>query len=105
VQHDSIGYDQATDIREDLNGNLMFIASDTGARGGAGALAIFNRSVGPFEAGRVDPGYLRSATFPDPAATGRVGAATRRRLPRPVRPARRPDPGGLRRDHRRSRRR
>ena len=76
VQHDSIGYDQATDIREDLNGNLMFIASDTGARGGAGALAIFNRSVGPFEAGRVDPGYLRSATFPDPAATGRVGAAT-----------------------------
>ncbi|MBK9032929.1 MAG: PD40 domain-containing protein [Myxococcales bacterium] len=76
VMTDSIGYDQATDIREDLDGNLLFIASDAGARGGAGTLAIFNRSIGPFEAGRTDPGYLRSATFPDPAATGRVGAAT-----------------------------
>ena len=76
VSHDSIGYDQATDIREDLNGNLMFIASDAGARGGAGTLAIFNRSIGPFEAGRTDPGFLKSATFPDPAATGRVGSAT-----------------------------
>jgi hypothetical protein len=74
--NDSIGYDQATDIREDYNGNLLFIASDAGARGGAGTLAIFNRSIGTFEAGRGDPGYLRSASFPDPAATGRVGSAT-----------------------------
>ncbi len=72
----SVGYGQATDIREDLNANLLAIWSDPGARGGAGTLAIFNRSVGPFELGRNDDGYLPSVTFPDPAATGRVGTAT-----------------------------
>ncbi len=72
----SVGYGQATDIREDLNNNFLAIFSDAGARGGAGTLAIFNRSVGPFELGRNDDGYLPSVTFPDPAATGRVGAPT-----------------------------
>lgn len=72
----SVGYAQATDIREDFNNNFLAIFSDAGARGGAGTLAIFNRSVGPFELGRNDDGYLPSVTFPDPAATGRVGAAT-----------------------------
>lgn len=72
----SIGYGQATDIREDLNANLLAIFSDPGARGGAGTLAIFNRSVGPFELGRSDDGFLPSVVFPDPAATGRAGAST-----------------------------
>jgi len=72
----SIGYQQATEIRESLDGDFLVILSDTGARGGAGALGIFNRSVGPFEQGRNDPGFLKSLTIVDPAATGRVGSAT-----------------------------
>jgi hypothetical protein len=72
----SVGYAQATDIREGSDGNFLFILSDPGARGGAGTLAIFNRSVGTFEAGRDDPGYLQAMRIVDRAATGRVGAAT-----------------------------
>jgi hypothetical protein len=72
----SIGYQQATEIREGFDGDFLLVLSDAGARGGAGALAIFNRSVGTFELDRRDPGYLRSVTFPDPAATGRVGSST-----------------------------
>jgi hypothetical protein len=72
----SVGYDQATEIREGLDGNFVLVLSDEGARGGAGTLAIFNRSVGPFEAGRTDPGFLASLTIPDAAASGRVGENT-----------------------------
>ncbi|ACY16213.1 PD40 domain-containing protein [Haliangium ochraceum] len=72
----SVGYAQATDIREALNGNFLFILSDAGARGGAGTLAVFNRSVGTFEAGREQAGYLESMSIPDTAATGRAGSAT-----------------------------
>jgi len=72
----SIDYAQATDIREDADGNFLVILSDAGARGGAGTLVTFNRSIGPFEAGRDDPGYLASVRFLDPRATGRVGAPT-----------------------------
>jgi hypothetical protein len=72
----SVGYSQATDIREDFNNNFLAIFSDAGAKGGAGTLAIFNRSVGPFELGRNDDGYLPSVIFPDAAATGRVGMPT-----------------------------
>lgn len=72
----SIGYAQATEIREGFDGNFLFVLSDEGARGGAGTLAIFNRSVGTFELGRDDPGYLPSVVFPDPQASGRVGQPT-----------------------------
>jgi hypothetical protein len=72
----SVGYAQATEIREGLDGNFLLILSDEGARGGAGTLAIFNRSVGTFELGREDPGFVKSVVFPDTAATGRVGATT-----------------------------
>jgi hypothetical protein len=72
----SVGYGQATEIREGLDGNFLLILSDAGARGGAGTVAIFNRSVGPVEAGRDDPGFLVSMAIPDAAATGRVGANT-----------------------------
>jgi len=72
----SVGYQQATELRESLDGNFLLILSDPGARAGAGTLAQFNRSVGAFEAGRDDPGFLPSVTLPDPAATGRVGRAT-----------------------------
>jgi hypothetical protein len=72
----SIGYAQATDIREAANGDFLAVLSDPGARGGAGTLAIFNRSVGPFEQGRSDPGYVRALRIVDGAATGRVGSTS-----------------------------
>lgn len=74
----SVGYSQATDIREGLDGSFLAIFSDAGARGGAGTLITFNRSIGAFEAGRraESPGYLESVKIIDPAATGRVGAPT-----------------------------
>lgn len=72
----SVGYAQATEIREAFNGDFLLVLSDEGARGGAGTLAIFNRSVGPFEMDREDPGFLKSMVIPDPQATGRVGSAT-----------------------------
>ena len=68
----SVGYTQATEIREDYDGNFLLVLSDPEARGGAGTIAIFNRSVGTFEAGRTDPGYLQSMRIPDPNATGRA---------------------------------
>lgn len=74
----SIDYAQATDVREQTNGDFLVIFSDEGARGGAGALGLFNRSVGPSEAGRadVDPGYLDSKRIIDAGASGRVGEAS-----------------------------
>jgi hypothetical protein len=84
----SIGYGAATDIREGNDGDFMLILSDVGGngapvlKGGAGALAIFNRSVGPFEMGRTDPGYLQSVRFVgDGQATGHAGATTGYRAP------------------------
>ncbi|MGE0872015.1 MAG: hypothetical protein AB7P03_25880 [Kofleriaceae bacterium] len=62
----SIGYSSATDIRENSDGNFLLILNDTQADGApmtpgaAGALAVFNRSIGPFESGRADAGYLPS---------------------------------------------
>jgi hypothetical protein len=76
VTKPSIGYQQATDIREASDGDFLIILSDAGAKGGAGTLAIFNRSIGPFEQGRSDPGYAKSVRIVDPAATGRVGMPT-----------------------------
>ncbi|HWU89007.1 MAG TPA: hypothetical protein VN253_17195 [Kofleriaceae bacterium] len=67
----SIGYASATDIREGSNGDFLLIVSDlqpTGAStvpSAAGALAIFNRSVGPFEQGRNTEGFLRSMRIVD----------------------------------------
>src|SRR5690606_27330526 len=60
----SVGYSSATDIRESSNGDFLMILSDTqdtGAPvipGAAGALAIFNRSIGPFEQGRTTDGFF-----------------------------------------------
>lgn len=68
----SVDYAQATEIRESLNGDFLLILSDPEARGGAGTLAVFNRSIGTFEAGRMDPGYLPSMTIPVPSASGRA---------------------------------
>lgn len=71
----SIGYQQATEIQEGLDRNFLLILSDATAKGAGGALAIFNRSVGPFEQGRQDSDktFLPSMHLVDPAATGRAG--------------------------------
>jgi hypothetical protein len=69
----SVGYQQATEIREGLDRNFLVVLSDAGAKGGGGALATFNRSVGPFEADRAEITFVRSLAIVDPAATGRAG--------------------------------
>jgi hypothetical protein len=71
--HPSIGYAQATEIREALDRNFLLLLSDIGTKGGGGTIAIFNRSIGPFEADRHDTAFLKSVTIVDPAATGRAG--------------------------------
>jgi hypothetical protein len=84
----SIGYASATDIREGSDGNFVLILSDLKADGspaspgGAGALGIFNRSIGPFEQGRGDVAYLPALRIIDGAnATGRAGSAAGYRGP------------------------
>jgi hypothetical protein len=77
VTRPSVGYQQATEVRESLDGDFLLILSDPGTAAGAGTLALFNRSVGPFEADRDDPGFLASMSIPDVRATGRVGERTR----------------------------
>ena len=71
----SVDYQQATEIREGLDRNFVFIMSDAGARGGGGALATFNRSIGPFQADRTEVTFLRAVVIVDPAATGKDGTA------------------------------
>ncbi|MES1206773.1 MAG: hypothetical protein ABUS79_12625 [Pseudomonadota bacterium] len=71
----SVGYSQATEIREALDRNFLVILSDVGAHGGGGALATFNRSIGPFEANRGEASFLKSLQIVDAAATGKPGTA------------------------------
>jgi hypothetical protein len=60
----SIGFAAASDIREGSDGNFLIVLSDVKpdgspvSPGGAGALGVFNRSIGPFEQGRADTGYI-----------------------------------------------
>jgi len=77
----SIGFSSATDIREGSNGDFLLILSDVNADGtpvlpgGAGALGVFNRSIGPFEQGRTDTGYLQALRLLNVGqATGRAGS-------------------------------
>ncbi len=71
--HPSVGYQQATEIREGLDRNFLVVLSDEGAKGGGGALATFNRSVGPFQADRAEVTFVKSMIVVDAAATGRAG--------------------------------
>jgi hypothetical protein len=71
----SVDYQQATEIREGLDRNFVMVLSDVGARGGGGALATFNRSIGPFQANRTEVTFLRAVVIVDPAATGKDGTA------------------------------
>lgn len=74
VDRVSAGYHQATDIREGVDRNFLVILSDVGTKGAGGALGVFNRSVGPFQADRAgEITFLSSLEIVDPAATGRAG--------------------------------
>jgi hypothetical protein len=73
TSHPSVGYQQATEIREGLDRNFLVVLSDVGAKGGGGALATFNRSIGPFQADRGEVTFVKSMVVVDPAATGRAG--------------------------------
>jgi hypothetical protein len=75
MAYPSVGYSQATEIREALDRNFLLILSDVGARGGGGALATFNRSIGPFQADRGEESFLKSVQIVDAAATGKAGTA------------------------------
>jgi hypothetical protein len=84
----SIGYASATDIREGSDGNFLLILSDLKgdgtpvSPGGAGALGVFNRSIGPFEQGRGDVAYVPALRILDGGnATGRAGSAAGYRAP------------------------
>jgi len=68
-QRESIGFGQATFIREALDRNFLLVLSDPGAWFSAGTLVTFNRSLGPFEYDRLgEPGYLAAVEFLDPSA-------------------------------------
>ena len=83
----SIGFAAATDIREGSDGSFLLILSQLAMdgspqlKGGAGTLAVFNRSLGPFEANRTDTGYLPSVRILDPAVTGATGSVGGYRAP------------------------
>jgi len=75
VMRPSMGYDQITEIRQGLHGNFMFVLADEGRFGQGGAIGTFNRSIGPFEAGRSDGAFLRSLIVL-PGPSGRNGDAS-----------------------------
>jgi hypothetical protein len=80
----SVDFQRATEIREALDRNFLVILSDEGTLGGGGALVTFNRSLGPFEAGRSDITFLPALRLVDPGATGRAGTMGVYRSPYPL---------------------
>jgi hypothetical protein len=72
----SVGYQQATEIREALDRTFLLILSNEKSRGGGGALATFNRSIGPFEADRTDVTFVKSMVIVDPAAAPMADGTT-----------------------------
>jgi hypothetical protein len=68
-QRETVGFGQASDVREAFDRDFLLVMSNPDARFQAGALVSFNRSIGPFESDREgEPGYLRSVEFLDPVA-------------------------------------
>jgi hypothetical protein len=72
----SVGYQEATEIREGLDRNFLLILANEGAKGGGGALATFNRSIGPFEADRNDVTFVKAMVIVDPAAAPAADGTT-----------------------------
>lgn len=87
AQRETVGFGQATFVREAPDRNFVMILSDPAAQFSGGALATFNRSLGPFEASRQnEPGYAPAVVFLDPAAAaaGKGPAAGAYRSPFPA---------------------
>ncbi|MBK6916974.1 MAG: hypothetical protein IPH07_06205 [Deltaproteobacteria bacterium] len=87
AQRDSIGYGQATFVRESFDRDFLMIVSDPAARFSGGALVAFNRSLGPFEMARLgEDAYAPSLSFLDPAAAnaGKGSATGAYRSPYPA---------------------
>lgn len=94
AQRSSVGHNQATYVVELADKNFAAIFSDLGMTHQGGALGIFNRSIGvdfrstnpedyPLDPTVIDPNgpmtpepsfFLRSLSFVEPAASGRVGS-------------------------------
>ena len=84
---ETIGFEQATFIREALDRNFLLIASDDEAWFSGGSLVSYNRSIGPFEEYRVaEPDYVPAVEHLDPAAAraGRDAAQGAYRSPYPA---------------------
>jgi hypothetical protein len=66
----SVNFQRALEIREGLDRNFVFVASDDTSPGIGGQLVTFNRSVGPFEADRTNIGFLHSLEVIDDGMPG-----------------------------------
>jgi len=86
AQRKSLGFEQMTEVAELADRNFVGVFSDKGALGGAGAVGVVNRSIGPDQANRdpADRFYLKSLHLPDAAATGKKGSAGAYRSPAPL---------------------
>ena len=86
AQRKSVGFDQLTEVAELADRNFVGIFSDKGAIGGAGAIGVINRSLGPDQASRdpADRFYLKSLSLPDAAANGKKGSNGAYRSPTPL---------------------
>ncbi len=82
--HPSVGFQQATEIRQAADQNFAIILSNENAQGAGGTLALFNRSIGPFEADRSDTQFLKSMVIVDGAATGTGATRGAYRAPFPL---------------------
>jgi len=86
AQRKSLGFEQMTEVAELADRNFIGIFSDKGALGGAGAIGIVNRSLGPDQETRdpADRFYLKSLHLADAAATGKKGSSGAYRSPSPL---------------------
>jgi hypothetical protein len=86
AQRKSVGFEQFTEVAELADRNFVGIFSDKGALGGAGAVGVINRSLGPDQEARdpADRFYLKSLHLPDAAANGKKGSRGAYRSPAPL---------------------
>ena len=85
AQRASIGFAAATEIVELPNRDFAFAAGPLDGADGAGALAVFNRSIGPDQDDRdpADRSYVHALRFPVPSALGGEAGAFRSPAPLP----------------------
>lgn len=85
AQRASIGFAAATEIVELPNRDFVFVAGPLDAADGAGALAVFNRSIGPDQDDRdpKDRAYVHALRVPLPSALDGDSGAFRSPSPLP----------------------